>query len=317
MSPLAVTPPMENLAPERFRFWTPPSSRYVQTGPEQRQIRLPQVPLPLKRDGQIEAPADQAIGEGLYDYLRQFPDCVHNATYAQLLRDAYPHLLADLAAHAVMLDAKEVDPPYILRKLTALKILCLVEPGNQGLLHQLSRGFYDLALTFSELPHCRRHLLEAMRYGLDLARLDPANLAVQHVLADIDMLFCDYPSAAKRWQRLLVELDEGEAKAEMERRIAVCRARKMPHRTRVDDLEDLGRAMQLCAARSYGLAKAILERLEEDVEFMEEFASAEFYYLLGVCRRETDDHAGAIAAFHQALESDPGHQPSQDALAEL
>ena len=91
----------------------------------------------------------------------------------------------------------------------------------------------------------------------------------------------------------------------------------MPDRTRVDDLEDVGQAMQLYAADNFTVANAILERLEENVLFLEEFPSAEFFYLLGMSRLKMDDRAGAIAAFHEALKVQPGHQPSSEVLDEL
>ena len=79
-------------------------------------------------------PSDDAIGNGLYDYLREFPDCLRNRSYAELLRDAYPHFLADLGAQILMLDHKEVDSTYIRRKITYMKILALLDSENVGLL---------------------------------------------------------------------------------------------------------------------------------------------------------------------------------------
>ncbi|MDT8441963.1 MAG: hypothetical protein RQ723_09925 [Desulfuromonadales bacterium] len=308
----------ESPSREPFVFWQPDQPRLLRVGPEQRAVELPVLPLPLNRaDLQEGEPTDTAIGQGLYDYLRRHPDCLHNREYAGLLRDAFPHLLSDLAAQAVMLDAKEVDPAYVLRKLTALKILRLLEPDNKGLLHQLSRGFFDLAMTLSELPNCRRYLLEAMRAAHRLHQLDPDDLANLDLLAEIDMLFCDYPSAAVRWQRLLDAVDDPATVQKATRQLAVCQSRAMPERTRVDDLEDFGAAMNLYGSRQYALALAILERLEESAEFVEEFAGADFFYLLGVCRREQGDQGGAVAALQQALGLAADYQPARDALEQI
>lgn len=310
--------PSSNPTSDPFVFWQPGQDRLLRVGPEQRAVALPDLPLPLNRSDLDEGePSDSAIGQGVYDYLRRYPDCLHNREYAELLRDAFPHLLSDLAAHAILLDAKDVDSTYVLRKLTALKILRLLEPDNKGLLCQLSRGFFELAMTLSELPNCRRYLLEAMRAAHHLHRLDPDDLGNLDLMAELDMLFCDYPAAAVRWQRLLAASDDPATVEKASRQLAVCQARKMPDRTRVDDLEDFGAAMNLYASRQYALALAILERLEESAEFMAEFSSADFFYLLGLCRREQDDPGGAVAALQRSLDLAADFQPARDALDEL
>jgi len=317
MSHVKTPSNQHNLTTEQFIFWTPAPERTAKVGPEQCEVPLPGLPLPINRgDFEEGSPSDSAIGQGVYDYLRQFPDCEHNQAYAELLRDAFPHLLSDLAAHAVMLDAKEVDPAYVVRKLTALKILRLLEPDNKGLLHQLSRGFYELALTLTELPNCRRYLLEAMRAAHQLHKLDQDDLAVLQLLAEIDMLFCDYPSAARYWERLQ-QVDDPQLTKRAAHQLSVCQTRGMPDRTRVDDLEDFGHALQLYGSGNDALALSILERLEEVPEFIEEFPSAEFFYLLGICRKQQQDQAGAFAALHRALEIVPDYQPASQALDEL
>jgi len=317
MSYSKVRSNQRDLTTEQFVFWTPASEQTVKIGPDQTEVPLPGLPLPINRGDLADgSPSDSAIGQGVYDYLRQFPDCEHNRVYAELLRDSFPHLLSDLAAHAVMLDAKEVDPAYVLRKLTALKILRLLEPDNKGLLHQISRGFYELALTLTELPNCRRYLLEAMRAAHQLHKLDRDDLAVLQLLAEIDMLFCDYPSASRYWERLR-QSQEPQLAQRAAHQLSVCQTRGMPERTRVDDLEDFGHALQLYGSGNYSLALSILERLEESPEFVEEFPSADFFYLLGMCRKQQQDRAGAFVALHRALEIVPDYQPASQSLDEL
>ena len=123
---------LNNLDPQNFDFWLPPTDHVVIVGPDQTRVKVPNVPLPIKikNISENELPSDNAIGEGLYDYLRQFPDCLNNQDYAELLQLAYPHFLADMAAQVVMLDKKDVEPAYLLRKLTYLKILRLLNPKN-------------------------------------------------------------------------------------------------------------------------------------------------------------------------------------------
>lgn len=306
---------INNLAPQHFVFWQPPTGRTICVGPDQQAVPLPQIPLPIKlKDADDGNPADNAIGEGVYDYLRQFPDCSYNSDYATLLRDGYPHYLADLAAHAVMLDAKDVEPAYVFRKLTYLKILRLLEPDNAGLLWQLAQGFYRLAMTSSELPKVRRHLLDAMRYGQALVKLKPDDQATLNLLVEVDILFGDYPAAIARLRRLLELLDDRRIATQVEARLEACLSTGFPDHPLVDDLELVGEAMQLYAAQEYRLATELLERLEEDDYFMAELKSADFFCLLGMCRIKTGDRSGAFDALSQALEMAPDHEQARQAL---
>ena len=306
-----------NLNPQQFVFWLPPAGHVIHVGPEHQPVALPQVPLPIKiadmeaLDGAADQPGDNAIGEGLYDYLRQFPECLNNQEYAELLRDGYSHFLADLAAHVVMLDKKEVDPAYVFRKLTYLKILRLLEPDNAGLVWQLAHGFYALALTFTELPHVRRNLLDAMRFGQNLLKLKPEDPAALSLLADIDILFGDYPAAINRLRKLLDLLTDDATITKIKARLERCFEIGFPDHPLMDDLECIGHAMQLYSAESYDLATGLLERLEEDAYFMSELKSADFLCLLGMCRIKTEDRSGAFDALSQALEIDPEHEQAR------
>lgn len=304
-----------NLDPQTFVFWQPPAGHVIHVGPEQQPVVLPQIPLPLKRKAEDDYnPSDHAIGEGLYDYLRQFPDCLHNSAYAQLLRQAYAHYLADLAAHVVLLDAKDVEPAYIVRKLTYLKILRLLEPGNTGLLWQLCQGFYGLAMTFAELPAVRSHLLDAMRFGQELVKLKPDNASALNLLAEIDILFGDYPAAITKLHRLLETVEDGQIAERIDARLKACVEAGFPDHPLVNDLECVGDAMQLYATQEYREATELLERLEEDDYFMAELKSADFLCLLGMCRLKTGDRGGAFDALSKALEMTPDHEQAREVL---
>jgi len=306
-----------NLDPQRFTFWQPPVGHVVHVGADQKPLSLPQIPLPIKSVDLDSNPTDNAVGEGLYDYLRQFPDCLHNTDYAEILRDGYSHFLADLAAHVVMLDKKEVDPAYVFRKLTYLKILRLLEPENAGLLWQLAQGFYGLAMTFTELPQVRNRLLNAMRYGQDLLKLRPTDQAALNLLAEVDILFGDYPAAISKLRRLLEVLADQSIIARVEVRLESCIEIGFPDHPLVDDLESVGEAMQLYAAKEYRLATELLERLEEDRYFVAEFKSADFLCLLGMCRNKIGDRAGAFDALSQVLEITPDHEQARATLESI
>ena len=307
-----------NLDRQRFVFWQPPEGHVVHVGPGQEPVALPQIPLPVKRDAMADAaPSDNAVGEGVYDYLRQFPDCRYNFEYAVLLREGYPHFLADLAAHVVMLDSKDVEPGYVFRKLTYLKILHLIEPGNTGLIWQLAQGFYNLAMTFTELPQVRRHLLDAMRYGQDLLKLKEGDAAALNLLAEIDILFGDYPAAVARLRKVVDAITDPQLLTHLEERLQSCIATGFPDHPLVDDLEQVGEAMQRYAEQEYLQATELLERLEADEYFMSEFKSADFLCLLGMCRIKTDDLGGAFDALSQSLAMAPDHEQAREALQSI
>lgn len=310
-------PAIVNLAPERFSFWRPTPGATVVTGADALPVELPDFPLPIDRETLAAGlPSDDAIGQGVYDYLRQFPDCPGNSVYAGLLRDAYPHFLADLAAHAVMLDAKQVEPAYVVRKLTYLKVLRLLEPYNRGLLWQLSRGYFDLALEFAELARCRQHLHDAMRFGQEMLSLngdDPQALAV---LAEIDMLLGDLPAAAGKWRRLATLVTDPESKARIAARLAASNG-ELPTRPLVEELESIAEAMQLHATGHPAEAVALLEQIEEQGQLSELWPSADFYCLLGQCRVAAGDSTGAVMSLQKALELEPDHPTALATLDSL
>jgi hypothetical protein len=310
--------PMENLDPDRFVFWMPPEGATIQVGSGRWAFVLPSIALPLHRgellDGQ---PADAAIGQGVYDYLRQFPDCPGNLVYAELLRDAYPHFINDLASHAVMLDAKQVEPAYVIRKLICLKILCLLEPGNAGLLAQLCRGYFEVALEFSELARCRQHLLDSMRYGQMLLAVVPDEPQALSLLAEIDLLFGDAPAATDKWRRLAAQVSDPLVSASIESRMTSAALAECPESTLVDDLEAVAEAVHLRSTGDSAGAAYLLERIEEAGRLTSVFQPADFYWLLGVCRHDCGDFAGAVRSLHQALVLDPCHQSAKTLLDNL
>lgn len=299
---------------DHFQFWTPPTGHCVEVGPEQHQIPLPQIPLPIRNDlFDTDTPSDDAIGASLYDYLRQFPECPHNSDYAIILRDAYPHYLADLGSLIVMLDHKEVDAPYVKRKVVAMQILLLLDPENKGLHQLIGTSFYEMSLMFPELPRCREHLIKAMRY-LAVAEQDPTTL---DTLARIDYLMGDWPKATERWERLAGLVDDAAMKNAIMDQVVSLRESVQPEKSLLEGLEQIGEAMELMAGNDPARAKMILEQIEEENIIPEEFPNPEFYYMLGICRERTGDRAGAFDAFERALQVDPEHEPSIKSLERI
>lgn len=301
-------PPEESSS---YVFWIPDGKRSLAVGAERLDFPLPALPLPLHgKDLKEGEPTDAAIGQGVYDYLRQFPECPDNRRYAELLRDAFPHFLADLGSQIVMLEHKEVDAPYLLRKLAYLKIFALLEPENGGLQQQLGMSCYELGMTYAEFRDSRRHLLAALGYLQRSLEQLPGNLTSLNLMGQIDFLIGDYPSAARRWGAVVASLEEGAARQALNARIARIDAREVPEHPLVDDLEEVGAAMELYGSGDLQGALATLEHLEEEGTLPREMPSAEFFYLLGVCRAKTGDAGGAFEALEKALELDPEHPPS-------
>ncbi len=298
-------------APLEYRFWTPPTGTTVAVGPEERPVPLPTVALPVHRRALLEgAPSADAIGGGVYDYLRQYPDCNHNRIYAELLRDAYPHYLADLGAHVVMLDRKEVDPPYIRRKINYLKILSLLDPDNAGLQQQIGLAWFHLALNYAEMSSSRSHLQQALKHLQLALERQPHDSTTLNVLGQADFLLGDYPAATRSWRLLLDLLEPSPAREALAAKLERITAAGMPEHALVEDLEAVGAALELCGEGAFGEARKLLDRLEERGQLPQELPAAEFYFLLGLCREKTGEAGGAFAAYDQALELDPGYQPA-------
>lgn len=302
---------MTNPLSDNYRFWTPETGHTVKVGPEQEEIVLPEIPLPVKMELDATGiPSDDTIGASIYDYLRQFPECPHNREYAEILRDAFPHYLADLGSQIVMLDHKDVDAPYVKRKIASMQILLLLNPDNKGLLLQLGVNFYELGLMFAELAHCRSHLVKAMRY---LSAVDEDAAALNY-LARIDYLTGDYPTAIERWKRVRELVADVSTQQAITDQIEELQAAGLPDKPLLEDLEAIGEAMRLMAGKDIDQARFILERLEEENVIPKQFPNPEFYYMLGICREKTGDTAGAVESFGRALAVEPGHEPSREGL---
>lgn len=297
-----------------YRFWLPPEVRRVRIGPDQAEVPLPLVPLPIKtgQDQQVE-PDDVLIGSSVYDYLRQYPDCQYNREYAELLRDAYPHYIADLASQSVMLSHKDVAAAYLQRLVNYLKILLLLDPRNPGLVQQLGIQSYRLAMNFEVLAECRRHLLTAQHYLLAAAATGTPDPATLNYLAHIAYLFGDYPTAGQYWQQIRPRLTDADALALVDARLEELRQNQLPGKPLLDDLEQVGEAMLLYGSGDYDQARQILEIIEEQGDLYRAFPLAEFHYLLGMCRFRTGEAAAAFDSLEQALQIDPDYVAALEA----
>jgi len=304
------------LDPVEYRFWTPPVGKTLTTGPDNQEIELPLIPLPLHASALESSPepTEKMIGEGLYDYLRHFPDCPDNTKFARILEKAYPFYIADLGSQIIMLASKEVDPPYIRRKISLLKILALLDTNNFGLAQQIGIAYFELALIYTELIHVRRELNNARLWFEQARRIDPEEIGNLNYLGQVCFLTGAYPQAKLYWQVVIEHLEEGAAKQELQARIDAIAADTLSRQPLVESLEAVGIAMEHYSAQEYPEACLIMERVEEEGSLPEAMPNPEFFYFLGLCRVKNGDSAGAFESFNKALELDPQHAAARQQL---
>jgi hypothetical protein len=299
-----------------FLFWTPAVGEVVLVGSEQRAVPLPQQPLPISAHASQnrDRPDDDALGAGIYEYLRRYPDSEEGYYLADLLRQAYPHYLADIAAQVVMIEEKEVDAPFLRRKITGLKILSLLE-ARPELFYQLGRSYFEFATMFTELPYCRNHLLAAREYLRRALLLETANPATLNLLAQIEAWFGMKKEAFRLWQQAAMLVAEPTRAALLQRAAELQPA--LTESPLIDELEALGETLILIGSGEFAQALAILERLQEQGRVMAELPTPEFYYLLGHCREKCFDPGLAQVAYLQALELDPEFSPARTGFDRL
>lgn len=279
------------------------------------------LPLPL-RDGDAqgvspgEVPSYDAVGEGLYQALRLNPGCTLADRYAHLLRDGWPHLVADLATHLLMLERKEVEVPYLDRLITALRIFLLLEPENPRFLKQIGRIYREKGLRLSALNQTTRNLYHSRSY-LERARLlipdDPDLLLL---LGDVSWLLGKYDEARDSFREAL-RLGVGERAAELQERLARIGTGPRPLVPAVDYLEAIGVALTLHQEGEYAEAAAILWDVLDDEVFRKECPLPEVHYLLGRCYEALAMPRYAEECYEEALARHPGYEEASEALREL
>lgn len=296
-----------------YRFYTPSGGRSVSVGAEEQQVLLPEIPLPVEITVGAE-PTDKQIGVGLYNYLRRFPDCPFCSDYAHLLQQAFPYYLSDIGAQIIMLEAKDVDAPYIRRKIGFLKILALLEPQNPQLLQKIGIAYFELGMIYVELINIRREFSHAINFLQRALQVNPQDTTTLNALGQISFLAGDYPAVLRYWQGVIDLIPDCTAKDELCKRVARVADGLHPQRPLIDDLESIGVATEHFAAQEYSAANVIMDRLEEEGVIPRELPSPEFYYFLGLCREKNGADAGAFEAYSRALEIDPQHHAAKEGI---
>jgi len=247
-------------------------------------------PIPLKVEDYAAAeesgsPDYDMVGRGIYQALRLDPTCVFAADYAAILKEAYPHIISELGGQIIMLDAKEVDTPYLDRKINFLRIMSLIDPTNAGLHLEIARTYTDKGSRLAAL-HQAVDSWYAAETSLRMARvLDPANHHITYELGEALYVLGRYHQAADVWQPISSGLDVA-AQRKLETRIAAILAGRLPRVPPVDYLTAIAVAVEDHQAGRNDQAIAIIEDVLGDPVFVEQFPMNEIFYLLGTCYQE-------------------------------
>jgi len=280
-------------------------------------LPLGEIPIPLlKEDSSADEPSYDAVGRGIYHLLRANPDAVFADRYAALLRDAYPHLLAELATHLVMLDKKDVDLPYLDRKIAYLKIFALLEPENPRFPLEIGATYFDKGMTLAALGNTTLHLFSAEKFLRKAHQLSPDDAQINHMLAEVCFILGKYQDAALLWNGISGKISQ-EAGDKIRVRTAAIANGTAPLVPVIDYLQAVGVALEAYEADDYEEAAAILLDVMEAVSGYDEFPRAEINYLLGLCYHKLDIPKYAEQYLREALLLRPGYSEAALELQNL
>lgn len=261
-------------------------------------------PLPLLAEDfpaaeQNGGPDYDMVGRGIYQALRINPDCTFAADYAAVLKEAYPHIISELGGQIIMLDAKEVDTPYLDRKINFLRIMSLLDPGNAGLCREIALTYADKGARLSTLHQAVSSWYGAEKYLKKALELDPEDRHALYEYGEALYVLGRYDQAADIWQKSAVFCDDGE-KRKIEARIAAIFTGKLPLVPPVDYLTALAVAVEEHHAGHNDEAAAIIEDVLADAVFSTQFPMKEIHFLLGTCYQEMGMMDEAAHAFKRS-----------------
>jgi len=244
------------------------------------------------------------------------PEAPYAKQYAHIFREAYPHLFADLATNLVMLDKKDVDLPYLDRKITYLKIFALLEPDNHYFPLEIGSVFLEKGLTFAALANTTLHLFSAEKYLRKALQLKQDDLRTSNLLAEVCYLIGKYADAHALWKEVLDSV-ESDAAAKIRIRLDLIEHDRCPQVPAVDYLQAVGVALEAFELSDFEEAAAIILDVIDAVSAFEEFPLAEMNYLLGLCYVRLDMPKYAEQYLLQALLLRPEFEEPKQQLAAL
>jgi tetratricopeptide (TPR) repeat protein len=261
-------------------------------------------PIPLLEEDcprleELGVPDYDMVGRGIYQALRLNPGCAFAGDYAAILKDAYPHVISELGGQIIMLDAKEVDTPYLDRKINFLRIMSLIDPTSAGIHLEIARTYTDKGSRLATLHQAVDSWYSAEASLKTSRELDPDNRNAAYEHGEALYVLGRYHQAADLWQSISSGLETAEQR-KLEARIAGILAGRVPRVPPVDYLTALAVAVEEHQAGRNDHAVAIIEDLLTDPVFVEQFPMNEIYYLLGTCYQEMGMMKESAEAFRRS-----------------
>ncbi len=284
---------------EGISYFQPPDG-YRISGRDGR-VDIPfEFPIPLSEEDyravlEQGGPGYDQVGQGMFRALRQNPACVYAVDYARVLQAGYPHIIAEIGGEAIMLDAKEVDAPYLDRKVNLLKIMALLEPGNAGLAREIGRTLMEKGSRLEAAHLAVQSWYGAEKYLQRSLELEADDLHTRYQLGETHYVLGHYDQCLQLWEPLLPRFDQPE-RTRLEARIAAIRRQELPRVPAVDYLTALSVAFEQHQEEQYYEAAAIVEDVLQDGVFCAQFPMAGVYRFLEQCYRAANmlDKAEAI-----------------------
>jgi tetratricopeptide (TPR) repeat protein len=276
------------------------------------------VPL-LEQDFQAldgEEPGYDALGRGIYQALRSDPGCHNCQKYAELLKEGYPHYVSELASHIIMLGEKDVEVPYLDRRVNLLRIFALMEPGNSHFPLEIGATLLEKGCRFSALQLSTLTLFKAEGYLRQALKLSPDNPKALSTLAEVCYLLGKYDVALSLWRQLLPGL-AAEAAQQLEERLGRIERGELPKVPAVDYLEAVAGALLLQEEGASDEAAAIFADIMADEHFASEFPMPEIPYLCALCCIDLGRGRDARTLLRRALVMNPDYAEARSALDKL
>lgn len=238
------------------------------------------------------APGYDQVGNGIFQALRRNPECANAELYADILQKAYPHIIADIGGEAIMLDAREIELPYLDRKIALLKIMALIEPDNAGLWREIGRTLMEKGSRLEATHLAVQSWYGAEKFMSRALKLEPDDPHTCYQYGEIRYMLGHYDQALTLWESLLERCAEAERKR-IEIRIAAIRAGELPKVPPLDYLTALSVAFERHQDDDLFEAAAIVEDVLSDPVFCAQFPLAEVYRFLEQCYLKLNGRPGA------------------------
>ena len=301
-------------------YYAPPEGAVVSGLDGKVSLLLGPEPLPLlEEDCQAlagEMPGYDAVGRGIYQALRTEPGCLHCELYAALLKAGYPHYVSELASHVIMLGEKDVEVPYLDRRVKLLRIFALMEPDDPHFPLEIGATLLEKGCRFSALQLSTETLYKAEAYLDRARRLSADDPRAASTLAEVCFLLGKYDKAASLWRNLL-SVVAAPAAAELNARLEKIARGELPRVPAVDYLEAIAGALSLKDEGDYHEAAAILTDVLADQHFSSAFPMPEIPYLLALCCLDMGGAGDARSYLRQALSMNPDFAEAKSALEKL